>query len=115
MFITQGWPNCSARYWEMRMQALPWPIQKRRVSSLGEDRVSGSHLESKVFGIGVEAYTVGSAEFALSYAAFNKDKCIPLMDAFSVSTGWSRADSRAFCRFRKPVAQAAKRLMEASK
>ncbi len=37
-------------------------------------------VESKVFGIGVEAYTVGSAEFALSYAAFNKEKCIPLMD-----------------------------------
>lgn len=38
-------------------------------------------LESKVFGIGVEAYTAGSAEFALSYAAMNKDKCIPLMDS----------------------------------
>lgn len=37
-------------------------------------------IESKVFGIGVEAYTVGSSEFALSYAAMNKDKCIPLMD-----------------------------------
>lgn len=37
-------------------------------------------VESKVFGIGVEAYTVGSAEFTLSYAAQNKDKCIPLMD-----------------------------------
>lgn len=37
-------------------------------------------VESKVFGIGVEAYTVGSAEFALNYAAMNKDKCIPLMD-----------------------------------
>ena len=37
-------------------------------------------LESKVFGIGVEAYTAGSAEFALSYAAMNKDKVIPLMD-----------------------------------
>ncbi|MBR6510610.1 MAG: L-rhamnose isomerase [Clostridia bacterium] len=37
-------------------------------------------VESKVFGIGVEAYTVGSAEFSLSYAAMNKDKCIPLMD-----------------------------------
>ena len=37
-------------------------------------------IESKVFGIGVEAYTVGSAEFALSYAALNMDKCIPLMD-----------------------------------
>ncbi len=37
-------------------------------------------IESKVFGIGVEAYTAGSAEFALSYAAFNRDKCIPLMD-----------------------------------
>ncbi len=37
-------------------------------------------VESKVFGIGVEAYTVGSAEFALSYAATRMDKCIPLMD-----------------------------------
>lgn len=37
-------------------------------------------VESKVFGIGVEAYTVGSAEFALSYAAWNRDKCIPLLD-----------------------------------
>ena len=37
-------------------------------------------VESKVFGIGVEAYTVGSAEFALSYAAMNRDKCIPLLD-----------------------------------
>ncbi len=37
-------------------------------------------VESKVFGIGVEAYTVGSAEYALSYAAANPGKCIPLMD-----------------------------------
>ena len=37
-------------------------------------------VESKVFGIGVESYTVGSAEFSLSYAAANIDKCIPLMD-----------------------------------
>ncbi|MBE6974745.1 MAG: L-rhamnose isomerase [Ruminococcaceae bacterium] len=37
-------------------------------------------VESKVFGIGVESYTVGSAEFSLSYAAANSDKCIPLMD-----------------------------------
>ena len=37
-------------------------------------------IESKVFGIGVEAFTSGSAEFALSYAAMNKKKCLPLMD-----------------------------------
>lgn len=37
-------------------------------------------IESKVFGIGVEAYTVGSSEFSLAYAAMNMDKCIPLMD-----------------------------------
>ena len=36
-------------------------------------------VESKVFGIGVEAYTVGSGEFALSYAAMN-DGILPLMD-----------------------------------
>ncbi|XME02724.1 L-rhamnose isomerase [Lachnospiraceae bacterium C1.1] len=37
-------------------------------------------VESKVFGIGVESYTVGSAEFALTFAATHSDKCIPLMD-----------------------------------
>ena len=37
-------------------------------------------VESKVFGIGVESYTAGSAEFALSYASTRRDKCIPLMD-----------------------------------
>ena len=36
-------------------------------------------VESKVFGIGVEAYTVGSAEFTLSFAATH-DGCMPLMD-----------------------------------
>ena len=35
-------------------------------------------LESKVFGIGVESYTVGSAEFCLSYAT--KAGITPLMD-----------------------------------
>ena len=35
-------------------------------------------LESKVFGIGLESYTVGSAEFCLSYSA--KKKITPLMD-----------------------------------
>lgn len=36
-------------------------------------------VESKVFGIGVESYTVGSSEFALSFAATHKG-CLPLMD-----------------------------------
>lgn len=36
-------------------------------------------VESKVFGIGVESYTVGSAEFTLSFAATH-DGCLPLMD-----------------------------------
>lgn len=35
-------------------------------------------LESKVFGIGLESYTVGSAEFCLSYSALNG--ITPLMD-----------------------------------
>ena len=35
--------------------------------------------ESKVFGIGVESYTVGSAEWCLKYAASRED-CISLMD-----------------------------------
>ena len=36
-------------------------------------------VESKVFGIGVEAYTAGSAEFTLSFAA-SHEGCLPLMD-----------------------------------
>lgn len=36
-------------------------------------------VESKVFGIGVESYTAGSAEFALAFAATHEG-CIPLMD-----------------------------------
>ncbi|MCC8017943.1 MAG: L-rhamnose isomerase [Lachnospiraceae bacterium] len=36
-------------------------------------------VESKVFGIGVESYTVGSGEFSLSFAATHEG-CIPLMD-----------------------------------
>ena len=36
-------------------------------------------VESKVFGIGVEAFTAGSAEFALTFAATHEG-CLPLMD-----------------------------------
>lgn len=36
-------------------------------------------VESKVFGIGVESYTVGSAEFTLNFAA-SHEGCLPLMD-----------------------------------
>ena len=36
-------------------------------------------VESKVFGIGVESFTAGSAEFSLSFAATHEG-CIPLMD-----------------------------------
>lgn len=36
-------------------------------------------VESKVFGIGVESYTAGSGEFALSFAA-SHEECLPLMD-----------------------------------
>ena len=36
-------------------------------------------VESKVFGIGVEAYTVGSSEFSLTFAS-QHEGCLPLMD-----------------------------------
>ena len=36
-------------------------------------------VESKVFGVGVEAYTAGSSEFTLTFAA-KHDGCLPLMD-----------------------------------
>jgi len=49
------------------MLAVPYDKQKVYVT-----------LESKVFGIGLESYTVGSAEFCLSYS--NKAGITPLMD-----------------------------------
>lgn len=36
-------------------------------------------VESKVFGVGVEAYTAGSSEFSLTFAATHEG-CLPLMD-----------------------------------
>ena len=59
------------RYAESITQILSEPFDFNKVKPC---------VESKVFGIGVESYTTGSAEFCLSYAAMNKDKCIPLMD-----------------------------------
>ncbi len=50
-----------------------------RILSVGYDREKVLvTLESKVFGIGVESYTVGSAEFCLKYAAANG--LVSLMD-----------------------------------
>ncbi len=49
------------------------------IFSIGYDRTKVfPTLESKVFGIGMESYTVGSAEFTLSYSAANG--ITPLMD-----------------------------------
>ena len=59
------------RYKESIEEILSVPFDKTLVKPC---------VESKVFGIGVEAYTAGSAEFALSIAAMNKDRCLPLMD-----------------------------------
>lgn len=42
--------------------------------SLTISKRSSPASKARCFGIGVEAYTVGSAEFALSYAAMNKEK-----------------------------------------
>ena len=58
------------RYKESIEEILSEPFDKSLVKPC---------VESKVFGIGVEAYTVGSAEFALSFAAMH-DGCLPLMD-----------------------------------
>lgn len=58
------------RYKESIEEILSIPYDKNLVKPC---------VESKVFGIGVEAYTVGSAEFALSFAAMH-DGCLPLMD-----------------------------------
>lgn len=58
------------RYKDSIEQILSEPYDKNLVKPC---------VESKVFGIGVESYTVGSAEFTLSFAATH-DGCMPLMD-----------------------------------
>ncbi|MBR7112490.1 MAG: L-rhamnose isomerase [Clostridia bacterium] len=58
------------RYKESFDEILSEPFDKTKVFPCAE---------SKVFGIGVESYTVGSAEWCLKYAA-GRDDCISLMD-----------------------------------
>ncbi len=58
------------RYKESIEEILLEPFDKTKVKPC---------VESKVFGIGVEAFTAGSAEFSLSFAATH-DGCLPLMD-----------------------------------
>ncbi len=58
------------RYKESIEAILAEPFDKAKVKPC---------VESKVFGIGVEAFTAGSAEFALTFAATH-DGCLPLMD-----------------------------------
>ncbi len=58
------------RYKEAIEEILSEPFDKNLVKPC---------VESKVFGIGVEAYTSGSAEFTLTFAATH-DGCLPLMD-----------------------------------
>jgi L-rhamnose isomerase len=58
------------RYKESIEEILSEPYDKNLVKPC---------VESKVFGIGVEAFTSGSAEFSLSFAATHEG-CLPLMD-----------------------------------
>jgi len=58
------------RYKDSIEQILSQPFDKTLVKPC---------VESKVFGVGVEAYTAGSAEFSLTFAATH-DGCLPLMD-----------------------------------
>ncbi len=58
------------RYKDSIEQILSEPFDKAKVKPC---------VESKVFGIGVEAFTAGSAEFSLTFAATH-DGCLPLMD-----------------------------------
>ncbi len=58
------------RYKEAIEEILSEPYHREKVKPC---------VESKVFGIGVEAYTAGSAEFTLSFAA-QHEGCLPLMD-----------------------------------
>ncbi len=58
------------RYKDSIEQILSEPFDRTKVKPC---------VESKVFGIGVEAFTAGSAEFSLTFAATHEG-CLPLMD-----------------------------------
>lgn len=58
------------RYKESIEEILSEPFDRSKVKPC---------VESKVFGIGVESFTAGSAEFTLSFAATHEG-CLPLMD-----------------------------------
>lgn len=58
------------RYKESIEEILSEPFDRSKVKPC---------VESKVFGIGVESYTAGSAEFTLSFAATHEG-CLPLRD-----------------------------------
>lgn len=58
------------RYKDSIEEILSEPFDKSKVKPC---------VESKVFGIGVESFTSGSAEFTLSFAATH-DGCLPLLD-----------------------------------
>ncbi len=58
-----------ARYKKSLDEILSTPYDKTKVFPC---------IESKVFGIGLESYTVGSAEFCMNYV--NKSGIVPLMD-----------------------------------
>jgi len=58
------------RYKESIEEILAEPFDKNLVKPC---------VESKVFGIGVESFTAGSAEFSLTFAATHEG-CLPLMD-----------------------------------
>ena len=58
------------RYKESLEEILKEPYDRNKVKPC---------VESKVFGIGVESYTSGSAEFTLTFAATHEG-CLPLMD-----------------------------------
>lgn len=58
------------RYKDAIEQILAEPFDRKLVKPC---------VESKVFGIGVEAFTAGSAEFTLTFAATHEG-CLPLMD-----------------------------------
>lgn len=58
------------RYMDSLEQILSEPYDRNLVKPC---------VESKVFGVGVEAYTAGSAEFTLTFAATHEG-CLPLMD-----------------------------------
>ena len=84
--MTQGIPVSSAKYWEMRIHALPWSIQNFLVPSSGLERVRPSFTLSWEKNVGLK-----SMPMFLSFAnATHLAKCFGSILSLSTNSPGSK-------------------------